>query len=143
MLMPGERVDIWVDFSKLAGKQVTLRSLSFDPGGMGGGGMGGGGMGGGGMGGGGMGGGGGGMGSGLPMGAAFDILTVNVGRKATTKPVLGPLPALSVRFDSSECPQFRHPAPLYTRNGPHDDLDDQRACVRDDGGRRGRDGVPG
>ena len=58
MLMPGERVDLWADFSSLAGKQVILRSLAFDAwrrddgrrrmGGMGGGGMGGGGMGGGG-----------------------------------------------------------------------------------------------
>jgi FtsP/CotA-like multicopper oxidase with cupredoxin domain len=56
MLMPGERVDLWVDFASAAGKQIALRSLSFNPGGMmGGGGMGGGGMGGGGMGGGGMG----------------------------------------------------------------------------------------
>jgi len=83
MLMPGERVDVWADFTQLARKQVILRSLSFDPGmawrrrrGMGGGGMGGGGMGGGGMGGGGMGGerGGGGMDR-LTMGSAFDILT--------------------------------------------------------------------
>ena len=37
MLMPGERVDIWADFSALAGKQVILKSLSFDPSGMGGG----------------------------------------------------------------------------------------------------------
>ena len=34
MLMPGERADIWVDFTTLARKQVILRSLSFDPGGM-------------------------------------------------------------------------------------------------------------
>ncbi len=58
MLMPGERIDVWADFSPPAGKQVILRSLAFEPGGgmMGGGG---GGMGGGG---GGMGGGGGGGG---------------------------------------------------------------------------------
>ncbi len=88
MLMPGERVDVWADFGTLAGKQVILKSLSFDPGGMMGGGMDGrwrwkgGGMGGGGMGGGGMGGGGM-MGSSLANGAAFNILTVNVGRKAS------------------------------------------------------------
>jgi FtsP/CotA-like multicopper oxidase with cupredoxin domain len=35
MLMPGERVDLWVDLTQLARKQVILRSLSFDPGGMG------------------------------------------------------------------------------------------------------------
>ena len=101
MLMPGERIDIWADFTALARKQVILRSLSFDPmGGMmggGGGGMGGsGGMGGGGMGGGGM------MGSGLPMGSAFDILTVSVGRRAGTKPVLGPLAPLSVIYKAED-----------------------------------------
>ena len=41
MLMPGERVDVWADFTSLAGKQVILRSLAFNPGGMGGGGGGG------------------------------------------------------------------------------------------------------
>ena len=116
MLMPGERVDLWADFTSLARKQVILRSLSFDPGmGMGGGGMGGGGMGGGGMGGGGMGGGG--MGSGLPMGSAFDILTVNVGRKASTNPVLGPLPALSVRYDALNVPNYASPRPFTLEMG--------------------------
>lgn len=112
MLMPGERVDLWVDFSQLAGKQVVLRSLSFDPG-MGGG-EGGGGTGGGGKGG-GRGGcncGGGGMGSSLAMGAAFDILTVNVGKKASVKPALGPLPPLSVRYDASNVPNFAAPRPF-------------------------------
>jgi len=109
MLMPGERVDLWVDFTKLARKQVILRSLSFDPGmGMGGGG-GGGGMGGGGMGGGGGGGGGGGMGTSLPMGSAFDILTVNVGRRATVNPVLGPLPPLMEKYDASNVPNYATP----------------------------------
>ena len=44
LLMPGERVDVWADFSSLANKQVILRNLSSNAGGM----MGGGGMGGGG-----------------------------------------------------------------------------------------------
>lgn len=114
MLMPGERVDLWADFTQLARKQVILRSLSFDPG-MGMGGGGGGGMGGGG-GGGGMGGGGGhgggGMGPSLPMGAQFDVLTVNVGRRAAVKPVLGPLPPLSVRYDGSNVPNYYAPRPF-------------------------------
>ena len=116
MLMPGERLDVWADFSSLAGKQVILRSLSFDPGGMMGGG--GGGMGGGG-GGGGMGGGGccGGMGSGLAMGAAFNILTINVGRKASSKPALGPLPPLSVRYDAGNVPNFATPRPFTLEMG--------------------------
>jgi suppressor of ftsI len=116
MLMPGERVDLWVDFAQLARKQVILRSLSFDPGmGMGGGGMGDGRKGGGGKGGGGHGGGGGGgggMGSSLPMGAAFDILTVNVGRRAATNPILGPLPALSVKYNASNVPNYDTPRPF-------------------------------
>lgn len=105
MLMPGERVDLWADFTSVAGKQVILRSLSFDPGGM----MGGGGMGGG-MGGGGIGGGG--MGSSLANGAAFNILTVNVGKKATTKPALGPLPPLTLRYDASNVSNFATPVPF-------------------------------
>lgn len=117
MLMPGERVDVWADFSQLAGKQVILRSLSFQAGGMGSGGMGGGGMGGGGMGGGGMGGGG--MGSSPANGAAFNILTVNVGRKANAKPVLGSLPALSVRYDASNVPNYATPRPFTLEMQPH------------------------
>ncbi|MFT3891909.1 MAG: multicopper oxidase family protein [Anaerolineales bacterium] len=106
MLMPGERVDVWADFGSSAGKQVILKSLSFDPGGMMGG-MGGGGMGGGGMGGGGMMG-----GSTLTNGAAFNILTVNVGKKASTKPVLGPLPPMTLRFDASNVSNFASPVPF-------------------------------
>ena len=108
MLMPGERVDIWADFSSLAGKQVALRSLSFDPmGGMmgGGGGMGGGGMGGG------------NMGSGLANGAAFEILKVNVSRKSTFKPALGPLPPLSVRYDASNVLNYATPRPFTLEMG--------------------------
>src|ERR1041384_232964 len=99
MLMPGERVDIWADFGALAGKQVILKSLSFDPGGgmMGGGGMGGGGMGGG------------GMGSSLANGAAFNVLTVNVGKKATSQPALGPLPPLALRYSASNVSNFNSP----------------------------------
>ena len=102
MLMPGERIDVWADFSKSAGKQVILRSLSFQPGGgmMGGGG---GGMGGGGM---------GGMGTSLANGAAFNILAVNVGRKATTRPVLGLLPQMPVRFNETNVDNFTTPVPF-------------------------------
>src|SRR6185436_17017355 len=109
MLMPGERVDLWADFASLAGKQVILKSLSFDPmGGM----MGrGGGMGGGGMGGGGM------MGSSLANGAAFNILTVNVGKKASVRPVLGPLPAIDQHFDASNVSNFNTPVPFTLARG--------------------------
>ena len=124
MLMPGERVDLWADFSSLAGKQVILKSLLFDPGGMtlapgahlpraqvpGSAGVGGGGMGGGGMGGGGMGGGM--MGSSLANGAAFNILTVNVGRKTTMRPSLGPLPPITEHFEAGNVSNFNSPVPF-------------------------------
>ena len=56
--------------------------------------------------------GGGGMGSSLVNGAAFNILTVNVGRKATTKPVLGPLPPLAFRYSASNVSNFATPVPF-------------------------------
>jgi FtsP/CotA-like multicopper oxidase with cupredoxin domain len=101
MVMPGERVDIWADFSSLAGKPVTLQSLAFQAGGMG-------------M----MGGMGGmrGMG-GIANGAAFDVLTLNISQKATIKPVLGPLPALSVRYDSNNVPDYNTPRPFVISMG--------------------------
>jgi len=111
MLMPGERVDVWADFSKLAGKRVILRSLAFDPGGMGMGMMGG--MGGGGM----MGGMGMMGGSSLANGAAIDILKVNVGRKATAKPELGPFPAFPVRYDAGNVPNYAAPRPFTLSMG--------------------------
>ena len=107
MLMPGERIDVWADFTALARKQVILRSLSFDPGGMmgGGGGMVGGGMGGG------------GMGGGLPMGSPFDVLTVNVGRRAGSKTVLGTLTPLSVIYNASNVPNYSSPRPFTLEMG--------------------------
>ena len=101
-LMPGERIDLWADFSKVAGKQVILRSLAFEPGGgmMGGGG---GGMGGG---------GGGGMGTALANGAAFNILTFSVGRKTKTNPILGPLPALETQFNAGNVENYAAPVPF-------------------------------
>ena len=106
-LMPGERIDLWADFSKVAGKQVILRSLAFEPGGgMMGGGSGGMGVGGG------MGGGGGGMGTTLANGAAFNILTVSVGRKTKTNPILGPLPAMEMQFDAGNVENYAAPVPF-------------------------------
>ena len=52
------------------------------------------------------------MGSSLANGAAFNILTVNVGKKATTKPVLGPLPPLTLRYDASNVSNFATPVPF-------------------------------
>jgi blue copper oxidase len=131
MLMPGERVDVWADFSSLARKQVILRSLSFDPdGGM--------------------------MGwrrwrrdgrhgrrrwrrwgrrwhgvGPLPMGAAFDILTVNVDGRQSRNRCWAPA-ALSVRYNASNVPNFNAPRPVHPGYAP-DGLDDQRARLRDDG----------
>lgn len=151
MLSPGERIDVWADLSGSARRQVVLRSLAFEPGTMGGGGMGGGGMDGGGMGGGGMGGGGrrgggggghggggcggcggGGMGMALPMGAPFDILTLNVGRRASTHPELGPLPPLSEVLHAGNVPNYDSPRPfsldmqhmVWTINGRVYDMHD-------------------
>lgn len=95
MLMPGERVDMWADFSSLAGRHVILQSLAFQAGG----GMGMRGMG------------------GTANGAAFDILTVNVARKATTRPVLGSLPALTARYDASNVPNYNAPRPFVISMG--------------------------
>ena len=72
-------------------------------------------MGGGGMGGGGMGGGG--MNGGMSNGAAFNILTVNVKKKATTKPALGPLLPLSVRYDASNVSNYEAPRPFTLEMG--------------------------
>lgn len=52
------------------------------------------------------------MGSSLPMGAAFDVLTVNVVRKASTQPVLGSLPDLTEHFDAGNEPNFEVPRPF-------------------------------
>ena len=108
MLMPGERVDLWVDFSTVAGRQLTLRSLSWQAMSMGGGMMGGGMMGGGMLGGGMMGG----MMGGIANGAAFDILKINVDQKVTANPVLGPLPALKTQFNASNVANFATPTPF-------------------------------
>jgi blue copper oxidase len=108
MLMPGERIDLWADFSSLAGQSVILRSLPFTPGGMGMMGMG---MRGGMMGGMGMG------GSDLLNGAALDVLTVSVGSQASSHPALGPLPALSVRYDAGNVPNFAAPRPFTLSMG--------------------------
>jgi FtsP/CotA-like multicopper oxidase with cupredoxin domain len=108
MLMPGERIDIWAEFGALAGKQVTLRSLAFQAGGMGmmggmGGGMRGMGMSGG--------------SGGISNGATLDILTVNVGKKATTKPLLASLPAFFERFDASNVANYDAPLPFTLSMG--------------------------
>jgi FtsP/CotA-like multicopper oxidase with cupredoxin domain len=108
MLMPGERIDIWAEFGALAGKQVTLRSLGFQAGGMGMmGGMGGGMRGMGMM---------GGMG-GMSNGAAFDILTVNVSKKATTNPLLAPLPTFTEHYDASNVANYDAPRPFTLSMG--------------------------
>jgi FtsP/CotA-like multicopper oxidase with cupredoxin domain len=67
MLGPGERLELWADFSQFpVGSESTLVSLPFDAGAMGGGRMGGGMMG---------------SGAGLPNGAGFSILKASVNRQ--------------------------------------------------------------
>jgi FtsP/CotA-like multicopper oxidase with cupredoxin domain len=111
MLMPGERVDVWADFSALAGQQVTLKSLPFEAGmgmmGMGGAGMRSRGMGGMGM----------GMMGGLANGSALDILTVNVGKTASAAPTLGTLPPLSIRYNAGNVSNFATPTPFVLSMG--------------------------
>ncbi len=58
-----------------------------------------------------------GMGSTLPIGAAFDILTIKLGKRTTSKPVLGPLPALSMRYDQSNVPNYSSPRPFTLSMG--------------------------
>jgi blue copper oxidase len=82
MLGPGERVELWVDFSSYpVGSETALMSLPFDAGMMGNGGMGRGMMGGGMMGGGRMGRGMMGYSSALPNGAGFSMFRVKVTRR--------------------------------------------------------------
>lgn len=49
---------------------------------------------------------------GLANGAAFNILTVNVGRRATADPKLGALPPLAVKYDESNVPNYNNPRPF-------------------------------
>jgi FtsP/CotA-like multicopper oxidase with cupredoxin domain len=49
---------------------------------------------------------------GLPMGSAYNILTINVGRKATVKPVLGPLPALWETYNTGNVSNMNAPVPF-------------------------------
>lgn len=59
-----------------------------------------------------MGGGGGMMGSSLANGAAFNILTVNVSRRATTRPALGSLPTITQQFNADNVSNFDSPVPF-------------------------------
>jgi len=44
-------------------------------------------------------------------------MTVNVGRKASVKPVLGPLPPLSIMYDPSNVPNYASPRPFTLEMG--------------------------
>lgn len=48
----------------------------------------------------------------LANGAAFDIMSVSVARRAQTQPALGPLPPLSVRYSAANVPNFANPRPF-------------------------------
>ena len=49
---------------------------------------------------------------GVPNGTAFDLLTVNVSRRTSVHPQLGPLPMFMMHFDPSNVPNFYDPRPF-------------------------------
>jgi FtsP/CotA-like multicopper oxidase with cupredoxin domain len=57
------------------------------------------------------------MGGGWANGAPFDILAVEVGKTATSKPALGRLPPLSVRYTAGNVPNFAAPTPVRISMG--------------------------
>ncbi|MGD8519868.1 MAG: multicopper oxidase domain-containing protein [Desulfobacterales bacterium] len=100
MLAPGERIEIWADFSTYAvGSETVLMSLPFDAGMPGGRRMGRGMMGGGMM----------GSGATLPNGAGFPILRVRVNRRETAKIVLPQRLSTIKPIRASEAVNLRHP----------------------------------
>lgn len=135
MMAPGERLDVWADFSgRPKGTVITLRSLPFKGvlpkmaeqmqsgkgGGMMGGGMGHGMMGGGGMGRGMMGGGMGGMGHGsaLPVGSDFPILKFRVAREMQDSPSLPTHLSSITRYRIEDVANRNNPIPIGISEGP-------------------------
>jgi len=95
MLGPGERVELWADFSSFpVGTETALVSLPFDGGTMGGGPMGRGMMGG---------------GSVLPNGAEFTVCKVKVNRRATERFVLPPRFSEIERHRTEDAVNFQYP----------------------------------
>ncbi len=129
MLAPGERLDVWADFSgRPQGSELTMRSLPFKGvlpkmasqmmgGGMGGGGMGGGMMGG-------MGGGMGGMGHGmmggmaLPVGSDFPIFKVRVTRVTSDSPKLPSHLSTFKHYTLSDVANPNKPVPIGISEAP-------------------------
>ena len=77
------------------------------------------------------------MGSSLANGAAYDVLTVKIGRKASVKPTLGPLPALPESFRDADFPT---PVPftldmrmmVWTINGRVYNMEDMMEVAADE-----------
>lgn len=146
MLAPGERLDVWADFTgRSKGTQITLRSLPFQgvlpkmaeqmmhgkSGGMGHGMMGGGGM----MGGMGHGmmGGGGMMGAmHLPVGSDYPILTVRVNRETSDSPNLPTHLSSIRRYQIDDAANVKTPIPIGISEGPMSMLINGRAYANND-----------
>ncbi|MGY6277088.1 multicopper oxidase family protein [Methylomonas sp. MgM2] len=107
MLAPGERIDVWADFSgREVGDQLVLRSLPFSgvlPG-MAGHMMGGGmhGM----------------HGSGLPVGSDYPIFSVKVTRKVSDSPALPQTLSTIKRYTLSDTANPKKPVPIEISEGP-------------------------
>lgn len=116
MLAPGERLDIWADFSgRKVGSQLVLRSRAFSgvlPGMMGG--MGGGEHGGHGR----MGGGMGMHGNALPVGSDYPIFTVKVTRQVSDSPALPNTLATIKHYSLSDTANPNKPVPIAISEGP-------------------------
>lgn len=102
MLAPGERLDIWADFSgRKPGSRLVLQSREFSgvlPGMMGGGrGM---------------------HGSGLPLGSDYPILSVKVARQMSDRPALPQKLATIQRYTPSDTANPDKPMPIAISEGP-------------------------
>jgi FtsP/CotA-like multicopper oxidase with cupredoxin domain len=130
MLAPGERLDVWADFSGRAiGSQLVMRSRPFT-GALpkmaermmgGGGGMGMGGMGGGMM-----------MGGGLPVGSDYPIFTIRVTKSTSDSPGLPERLSTIVRYRSSDIANPDNPTPIGISESPMSMLLNGRPYDHDD-----------
>lgn len=102
MLAPGERLDLWADFSgRKVGSQLVLRSREFSgvlPGMMGGGrGM---------------------HGSGLPVGSDYPIFSVKVVRQVSDSPVLPQKLSIIKHYTAADASNPHKPVPIGISEGP-------------------------
>jgi FtsP/CotA-like multicopper oxidase with cupredoxin domain len=127
MLAPGERLDVWADFSgRSEGSQLVMRSLAFSgvlpqmAEHMMGGGMGGMGMGG--------------MmhGNALPLGSEYPIFSLRVTRKVSDSPKLPTQLSKIARYSLSDTANPKQPIPLAISEGPMAMLLNGRPFAYDD-----------